>query len=295
MLMMEATEIDDDVLDAVGELTNMVAGAAKAELEEYSMQVSLPNVITGAGHEVHFPSEVSPISIAFDTDWGPISLEVGTRPGPAKKWPPDPGHRVFWSSFFRGIPHILRYGSSLRNRQTDTFAGVTLARSRGELGDSWRTARPLPAVAGGPEGSSAQTVRRSLVVPEFSMANDVHKAAVLLMSLPQEQGAQLMSMLSPAQVEAVSIEIAKTSSVAPEEQAQVIQSFAEANPNALTGARGGSTWLAACWSRLWARVPRAPSTTFASRSRRSPSDSCRRSTARTCSRSSSTSIPRRSR
>ncbi len=77
MLMMESTEIDDDVLDAVGELTNMVAGAAKAELEEYEMMVSLPNVITGPAHEVHFPSEVTPIGIAFDTDFGPISLEVG--------------------------------------------------------------------------------------------------------------------------------------------------------------------------------------------------------------------------
>lgn len=77
MLMLEATKIDDDVLDAVGELTNMVAGAAKAELEEYEMMVSLPNVITGPAHEVHFPSEVTPIGIAFDTDWGPISLEVG--------------------------------------------------------------------------------------------------------------------------------------------------------------------------------------------------------------------------
>jgi flagellar motor switch protein FliG len=71
------------------------------------------------------------------------------------------------------------------------------------------------------------------------MGSDVHKAAVLLMSLPQEQGAQLMSMLSPAQVEAVSIEIAKTAVVAPDEQAQAIQSFAEANPNALTGSSGG--------------------------------------------------------
>ena len=71
------------------------------------------------------------------------------------------------------------------------------------------------------------------------MANDVHKAAVLLMSLPQEQGAQLISMLSPSQVEAVSIEIAKTSVVPPEEHAQVIQSCAEANPNALTGSSGG--------------------------------------------------------
>jgi chemotaxis protein CheX len=77
MLMTEAEKIDDDVLDAVGELTNMVAGAAKAELAEYELSVSLPNVITGPAHEVHFPSEVTPISIAFDTDWGPVSLEVG--------------------------------------------------------------------------------------------------------------------------------------------------------------------------------------------------------------------------
>lgn len=71
------------------------------------------------------------------------------------------------------------------------------------------------------------------------MATDIRKAAVLLMSLPQDQGAQLMSMLEPAQVEAVSIEIAKTSVVAPEEQARVIQGFASANPNALTGSVGG--------------------------------------------------------
>lgn len=80
MLLTEATELNDDVLDAVGELTNMVAGRAKAELEEYELSVSLPNVITGMGHEVHFPSNVTPLSIAFDTDWGPLTLEVGLAP-----------------------------------------------------------------------------------------------------------------------------------------------------------------------------------------------------------------------
>lgn len=80
MLMTETTKLDNDVLDAVGELTNMVAGRAKAELEEYDLRVSLPNVITGSGHEVHFPSNVTPLSIAFDTDWGPLTLEVGLAP-----------------------------------------------------------------------------------------------------------------------------------------------------------------------------------------------------------------------
>lgn len=82
MLMSEATEVNDDVLDAVGELTNMVAGAAKAQLEQFQLMVSLPNVITGEAHEVHFPSDVIPFAISFDTDWGPVTLEVGLAPVP---------------------------------------------------------------------------------------------------------------------------------------------------------------------------------------------------------------------
>ena len=82
LLLAETTEIDADVLDAVGELTNMVAGGAKAQLEAYDLAVSLPNVITGKDHEVHFPSNVTPICIQFLTDWGPLTLEVGLAPVP---------------------------------------------------------------------------------------------------------------------------------------------------------------------------------------------------------------------
>lgn len=77
MLQTEVTELDEEVIDAVGELTNMLAGGAKAELEQYQLSISLPNVVTGRGHEIHFPLEVTPIRIPFDTDWGPLSVEVG--------------------------------------------------------------------------------------------------------------------------------------------------------------------------------------------------------------------------
>jgi flagellar motor switch protein FliG len=70
-------------------------------------------------------------------------------------------------------------------------------------------------------------------------STDIRKAAVLLMSLPQAQAAQLMSKLEPKQVEAVSIEIAKTGMFGGEEQESVIQDFARANPAALTGQTGG--------------------------------------------------------
>lgn len=82
MLMTESTEIDADVIDAVGELANVVAGAAKAELEEYQLSVSLPSVITGRDHDVRFPSNVTPICIPCETDWGPLVLEVGLVDAP---------------------------------------------------------------------------------------------------------------------------------------------------------------------------------------------------------------------
>jgi len=69
--------------------------------------------------------------------------------------------------------------------------------------------------------------------------SDVRKAAILLMSLPDDQAAQLLSKLGPKQVEAVSIEIAKTSGVSGEEQETAIRDFAAANPTALTGSAGG--------------------------------------------------------
>jgi len=70
-------------------------------------------------------------------------------------------------------------------------------------------------------------------------ASDIRKAAVLLMSLPEDQAALMLNKLDPKQVEAVSIEIAKISNTSAEEQEQVIQDFAGANPTGLTGGAGG--------------------------------------------------------
>ena len=77
MLMDDLKTVDTDVLDAIGELTNMVAGNAKAQLEEYKLSLSLPNVIYGADMEVHFPEHSQPITIPFDTEIGPFAIDVG--------------------------------------------------------------------------------------------------------------------------------------------------------------------------------------------------------------------------
>ena len=69
--------------------------------------------------------------------------------------------------------------------------------------------------------------------------SDIRKAAILLMSLPEDQAVQLMAKLAPKQVEQVSIEIAKLGRLSGEEQENVIHEFADANPNAMGLAGGG--------------------------------------------------------
>lgn len=77
MLGSEATEIDDEVCDAIGELANMVAGGAKAQLARLDLSLSIPNVVTGPDHVVHFKSDIKPICISFDSEIGPFTIEVG--------------------------------------------------------------------------------------------------------------------------------------------------------------------------------------------------------------------------
>ena len=76
MLCEEVQSINADVVDMVGELANMIAGAAKAELKEFEMSLSLPTVIVGTNHVIGFPSKARPICIPFESPWGPICLEV---------------------------------------------------------------------------------------------------------------------------------------------------------------------------------------------------------------------------
>jgi chemotaxis protein CheX len=79
MLGEEPPELNGDVSDTIGELTNMIAGSAKAQLEHLAMSVSLPSVIMGRNHRVAFPGDIKPVAIPFESQWGPICVEVGLR------------------------------------------------------------------------------------------------------------------------------------------------------------------------------------------------------------------------
>jgi chemotaxis protein CheX len=69
--------IDSDVIDAIGEITNMIAGRAKAGLEALAMSLALPTVITGKNHTIRFGSNAQTICIPYTSPWGELSVEVG--------------------------------------------------------------------------------------------------------------------------------------------------------------------------------------------------------------------------
>jgi chemotaxis protein CheX len=77
LLSQKCDTIDGDVIDAVGELTNMVAGRAKAGLEHLAMSLALPTVITGKNHVISFGSATQTLAIPFTCEWGGIGLVEG--------------------------------------------------------------------------------------------------------------------------------------------------------------------------------------------------------------------------
>jgi chemotaxis protein CheX len=77
MLSERPDGLNRDVVDAVGEIANMIAGAAKAQLEQFQLSIGLPSVICGKNHSIGFPSNSAPIMLPFDSPIGPVCVEVG--------------------------------------------------------------------------------------------------------------------------------------------------------------------------------------------------------------------------
>lgn len=69
----------EDFADAVGELVNMISGAAKSQFEGKSVSISCPSVIIGAGHQVARPSDTMCISIPCTVYCGSFSIDVAIR------------------------------------------------------------------------------------------------------------------------------------------------------------------------------------------------------------------------
>ena len=70
-------DIIADTRDAVGEITNMISGQARATLSEMGLplQGSTPSIVFGANHSLSFPGQVTTVAIPFETDYGAFTLE----------------------------------------------------------------------------------------------------------------------------------------------------------------------------------------------------------------------------
>ena len=71
----EIDEKHEDFADAIGELTNMVAGNAKVQFDGLNISISLPSVILG-GHTIAHPKQSPRIVIPCETDLGSVAIEV---------------------------------------------------------------------------------------------------------------------------------------------------------------------------------------------------------------------------
>lgn len=83
MLGERPDSVNSDVIDAVGEVTNMIAGRAKSQLEQFAMSLAMPTVITGKNHVINFGSAAQTIGIPYTSPWGDLTVEVGLveKPG----------------------------------------------------------------------------------------------------------------------------------------------------------------------------------------------------------------------
>lgn len=74
----EMKELNDEVSDAVGEITNMISGQARQELETMGrlFHGAIPSVITGKNHKIESTAKGPKIAIPFTTDAGTFTISV---------------------------------------------------------------------------------------------------------------------------------------------------------------------------------------------------------------------------
>lgn len=70
--------INDEIRDAVGEITNMISGQARKELSEQGkvFKAAIPTIITGKNHEIKHVTNCPIIAIPFTTEEGRFMIEI---------------------------------------------------------------------------------------------------------------------------------------------------------------------------------------------------------------------------
>jgi chemotaxis protein CheX len=78
MLDEEFEEVNEEVQDAVGEMTNMISGDARRLLSEkgYNFQAGIPTIIVGPNHTINHIANGPCIVIPFKTEKGGFVVEA---------------------------------------------------------------------------------------------------------------------------------------------------------------------------------------------------------------------------
>jgi chemotaxis protein CheX len=78
MLGEPITELNEDIKDALGEITNMISGQASQlfEMTGKGLKASLSQVIMGRDQPIPHASDVAILGIACTTDYGEVILEM---------------------------------------------------------------------------------------------------------------------------------------------------------------------------------------------------------------------------
>ncbi|MGO8944329.1 MAG: chemotaxis protein CheX [Syntrophobacteraceae bacterium] len=72
------TQVNHEVRDAVGELTNMICGDARRRLAEdgFALQAGIPTIVSGKGHSVAHIANGPRLVVPFETSQGSFMVEV---------------------------------------------------------------------------------------------------------------------------------------------------------------------------------------------------------------------------
>jgi len=78
MLGMEVDEVDEDTKDALGEITNMLAGGLKDAFasKEVDLMLAIPTTISGNNYKISAPTGSNRILIPFDIEAGRFYIDL---------------------------------------------------------------------------------------------------------------------------------------------------------------------------------------------------------------------------
>jgi chemotaxis protein CheX len=93
LLMPDAQSVDEDVLDAVAELTNMIIGGVKSDLEPYvgPLGLSIPTVVFGHNFRTRTVGSTEWIVVRFPWNGEELAVKLSLAPHEKPHHPAVPG------------------------------------------------------------------------------------------------------------------------------------------------------------------------------------------------------------